>query len=76
MKYLLSLEQSPNGSWGVEVVNLPGCFSWGETREAAAHNAREAIEGHLEALQEIGEPLPTGADGIIDVDIVKAADVK
>lgn len=76
MKYFLSLEQSQNGSWGVEVVNLPGCFSWGETREAAAENAREAIEGHLEALQEVGEPLPAGADGIIDVEIVTAAEAR
>lgn len=71
MRYFLSLEQGNDGSWWVTVLNLPGCFSWGETHEEAARNACEGIEGHLEALQEVGEPLPEGADGVIDVEIVQ-----
>jgi predicted RNase H-like HicB family nuclease len=70
MKYLLTLDECGDGSWSVIVRNLPGCFSWGETHEDAARNAREAIEGHLEVMRDFGDPLPDGADGVIDVEIV------
>jgi predicted RNase H-like HicB family nuclease len=71
MRYTLSLEQGNDGSWWVTVLNLPGCFSWGETHEDAARNAREAIEGHLEVMHDFGDPLPAGTDGVIDVEIVR-----
>jgi predicted RNase H-like HicB family nuclease len=73
MKYALSLEQGNDGSWWVQVLNLPGCFSWGETPEDAARNAREAIEGHLEVMRDFGDTLPAGTDWVIDVEIVQAA---
>jgi len=56
--YLVVLEQAPDGGWGAYVPDLPGCASWGETRDEAAHNVKEAITGHIEALQEGGDPVP------------------
>ncbi len=73
MKYVIAMEQCSDGSWSVIVPNLPGCFSWGPTRPEAARNAREAIEGHIEALREIGEPIPDGFEGEIAVEIVDLA---
>jgi predicted RNase H-like HicB family nuclease len=48
------------GVFGVSVLfpDLEGCFSWGETPIEAVQNAREALELHLEALLEAGQPLP------------------
>ena len=34
----------------VECINLPGCFSQGETEEEALANVKEAIEGYLECI--------------------------
>ena len=39
-------------AWGVEVPDIPGCFSAGEDLDDAMAMAREAIEGHLEILAE------------------------
>lgn len=37
---------------------LPGCFSNGRTIEEAKHGMREALEQHLLALLEEGQPIP------------------
>ena len=47
-----------DGFWVAECPSLPGCISQGETREAAVANIREAIEGHVLALQDDGLPVP------------------
>ena len=39
-------------AWGVDVPDIPGCFSAGENLDDAMAMAREAIEGHLEILAE------------------------
>ena len=39
-------------AWGVDVPDIPGCFSSGEDLDDAMAMAREAIEGHLEILAE------------------------
>ncbi|CAD5199322.1 type II toxin-antitoxin system HicB family antitoxin [Pseudomonas sp. FEN] len=45
-------------AWGVEVPDIPGCFSAGEDLDDALAMAREAIEGHLEILAEDDAPIP------------------
>ncbi|MGE8481975.1 MAG: type II toxin-antitoxin system HicB family antitoxin, partial [Pseudomonas sp.] len=45
-------------AWGVEVPDIPGCFSAGEDLDDAMAMAREAIEGHFEILAEDGSPIP------------------
>jgi predicted RNase H-like HicB family nuclease len=37
---------------------LPGCHTWGSTREEATTNAEEVLIGYLEALQKNGEVPP------------------
>ncbi len=46
------------GGFTVRVPALPGCNTQGDTREEALANAREAIEGYLETLKELGRPIP------------------
>lgn len=45
-------------AWGVEVPDIPGCFSAGEDLDDAIAMAREAIEGHLELLAQDGQEIP------------------
>lgn len=45
-------------AWGVDIPDVPGCFSAGEDLDDASANAREAIEGHFEILAESGLPIP------------------
>jgi predicted RNase H-like HicB family nuclease len=42
----------------VTVPALPGCFTQGRTVDEALQRAREAIAGHIAALEDIGESIP------------------
>ena len=44
----------------VTVPSLPGCVTQGNNRKEALERIQEAIEGHIEALNLIGEPIPKG----------------
>jgi predicted RNase H-like HicB family nuclease len=52
------LEAAEEGGFVVSVPDLPGCWTQGETREEALANAREAITGYLETLEELDKPIP------------------
>ena len=41
-----------------EVPSLPGCLSQGKTTKEALENIQEAIDLHIEVLQERGELIP------------------
>jgi predicted RNase H-like HicB family nuclease len=47
-----------DGYWVAECPGLPGCISQGTTREQAAANIKEAIQGYIAALEEDGLPVP------------------
>ena len=57
---ILQPESDPGykGYYNVSVPALPGCFSYGDTRETALKNIREAIELYIEDLEASGEPIP------------------
>ncbi len=58
VKYSVVLERNENGGYTVFVPALPGCISEGATIEEALVNIREAIEGYIEALKDLGKPIP------------------
>ncbi|MNJ25153.1 hypothetical protein D3C77_195900 [compost metagenome] len=73
-------------AWGVEVPDIPGCFSAGDDLDDAMAMAREAIEGHLEILAQDGQMIPKASKvtthatnpafagctwAVIDIDITK-----
>lgn len=58
-----------DGFWVAECPSLPGCITQGKTRNDAIENAREAIEGYIEALEEDGLPIPEEHFDTIIVDL-------
>ena len=58
-KYTIILEPNyPEGGYMVRVPALPGCITYGRTKEEALERAKEAIEGFIEGLQKASEPVP------------------
>ena len=49
--------------------DLPGCAAAAETREAAVSLIQEAIELHIEALKEQGQPVPPPSSAVEFVDV-------
>jgi predicted RNase H-like HicB family nuclease len=59
MRYAVIIEHDPEtGSYGAYAPDLPGCGAAAETREEVIALIHEAIEFHLEGLQEDGLPVP------------------
>lgn len=57
MKFLVNIDRDEDGVWVVECPAIPGCFSQGDTRDAALANIRDAIRACLEVRAERGMPL-------------------
>jgi len=51
-------QDEPGGPFGVVFPDLPGCVSGGDTVQAAAEAAAEALALHIEGMLEAGETLP------------------
>lgn len=58
MKYVAVFERDADGGLWAYVPDLPGCVSYGETREDAERSIREAVVAHLELMREAGERVP------------------
>jgi predicted RNase H-like HicB family nuclease len=59
MNYTVVLRQDEEGNWLADVPALPGCHTWGATKDEALANAREAIAGCIESLEATGDRVPT-----------------
>jgi len=58
-KYTIILEPNyPQEGYTVRVPALPGCITYGRTKDEALNRAKEAIEGFIEGLEKAGEPIP------------------
>lgn len=68
---ILQPETDPefSGYFNVSVPALPGCLTYGATREEALANAREAIEVYLEELEARGEPIPEDRFETVGVEV-------
>jgi len=67
--YHVLLERDPEaGVWVTYVPTLNGLSTFGETRELALANAREAILGYLEAAEKEGIPIPEAAE-LVDLEV-------
>jgi len=57
MKYLVVVEKGPS-SYGASVPDLPGCIAVGATEKEVIDLIQEAIQFHLEDLQNEGQAIP------------------
>lgn len=55
--YLVVIEKGETG-FGAYVPDLPGCVAVADTEAKCRRLIREAIEFHIEELQEVGLPVP------------------
>ena len=55
----VSVEQDEDGRWAASCPALPGCATWGQTKQEAIRNIREAVEVYMEDIVAAGEPVPT-----------------
>lgn len=66
-KYIYRVEMTPeeDGGYSVEVPDLPGCFTYGDTYEEAAFMAADAAKTYVASLLKHGDPVPpcTEPDG-------------
>lgn len=64
MKYFARIYPD-EGAFSVEFADCPGCLTFGSTREKALANAKEALEGWLEAHLGTKQmpPMPTTTEG-------------
>ena len=56
-KFVVIFEKTKTG-YSAYVPDLPGCISTGKTKQIAERMIYEAIQFHLEGLQEDGMPIP------------------
>jgi predicted RNase H-like HicB family nuclease len=57
MRYMVVIEEGEN-SFGAYVPDLPGCVAVAETEDEVRKLIQEAIEFHLEDLQDSGAETP------------------
>ncbi|MBA7707248.1 hypothetical protein ES703_116117 [subsurface metagenome] len=56
-RFLIIIEKA-DGNYSAYSPDLPGCVATGQTREELEHNMYEAIELHIQGLQEDNLPIP------------------
>ncbi len=62
LNYRIRLEKEEEGGYTVIVPALTGCVTFGETVEEAIAMAKEAIEGYIETLIDLGKEVPKDND--------------
>ncbi len=57
--YSIVIHDEDGGGFWAEVEELPACFASGATLDALEVDVKSAIEQHIAALREMGEPIPS-----------------
>lgn len=58
LTYRIILTEEPEGGYTVNVPALQGCITFGDTIQEAIAMAKEAVEGYILLLKDLGEPIP------------------
>lgn len=60
MNFTVVLTEDPEepGIFNATVPALPGCHTWGESKDEAYQNALEAIACCIESMRKENEPIP------------------
>lgn len=57
MKYLIVIEKAEK-NYSAYIPDIPGCVATGDTPEEVKNRIKEALEFHLEGLNDDGLPTP------------------
>jgi predicted RNase H-like HicB family nuclease len=68
IKYLVIYEKSSTG-YSAYVPDLPGCITVGDTKEETMKHMQEAIQLHIEAMQEEGLDIPESSSEALTVSV-------
>jgi len=71
VRYAVVIEKARN-NYAAYVPDLDGCVATGKTIEESERLIREAIELHLRAMKEIGEPVPAPTSLAREVEVSAA----
>jgi len=67
--YIGLIHKEAAGDFGISFPDFPGCVSAGTTLDEAFAMGREALEGHIEAMNEAGLAIPAPSDiGVVMAD--------
>ena len=55
------LVEEDDGRWSAGAPGLPGCATWGASRDEALRNLRDAVEAYVRDMQRAGEAVPGAA---------------
>jgi len=64
----VTLKEEDDGRWSASIPALPGCSSWGYTKQEALDNIRDAAEIYIEDMIDSGEGTPAPSDKIEVID--------
>lgn len=65
--FKVEIEQDEDGRWGAEIPALPGCATWGYTKEEALEALQDTAQAFLQVMIEHHDPLPHEAEEGINV---------
>lgn len=57
-QFTIVVERDEDGVYVASCPALQGCYSQGDTYDEAVENLKDAIRLHIEARQNLGEPIP------------------
>jgi len=65
--FRVDLMEEEDGRWSATIPTLPGCATWGYTKEEALDSLREAAQAYMEVLVEEGRPLPKEPEESVEI---------
>jgi len=71
LKYVALIRKEEATDYWVDIPDIPGCVSSGDTREEAEANIQEALKMHIEAMREqkLNLPQPRSRSEVLSAEI-------
>jgi len=66
--FKVDLTNDEDGRWSAAIAALPGCSSWGYSKEEALANIRDAAEAYLEDMRDAEGSIPNIPSAIHVID--------
>ena len=67
VRYTIVIEWDKSEHLFIATVPALSVGTYGESREEAINSAREAVTATIEGLRELGQPIPRGDEGKVEI---------